>query len=69
MQTQKKTMPKNFRAPCIGGCGREVVPTLSAECRKCRRARLRAGQKRIHRKAVDARSATQRRRHVKVSEL
>jgi len=39
-------MKKKMRMLCIGGCGREVVKKLSAECRKCRRARIHAGLKR-----------------------
>lgn len=36
-----------LRQPCIGGCGRWVLPILSAECRKCRRQRIHAGRKRV----------------------
>ena len=36
-----------MRQTCIGNCGRMVLPTLGAECRKCRKKRLHAGLKRI----------------------
>lgn len=35
------------RAKCIGGCGRDVLIKVGAECRKCRRARVLAGKRRI----------------------
>lgn len=34
------------RVPCLGGCGTMVIPSLG-ECRKCRKARLRAGAKHV----------------------
>lgn len=37
---------KSFRVSCSGGCGRQVFRKIG-ECRKCRRARLHEGQKRI----------------------
>ena len=37
-------IPRPFsRRPCIGGCGRFVLKSLGAECRKCRKARLHKG--------------------------
>lgn len=34
---------------CIGNCGRFVISNVSAECRKCRRKRLRVNLKRTKR--------------------
>ena len=42
--TQKNKIPAHLlRKPCMGGCGTEVLVSLGAECRKCRRARLHKG--------------------------
>ena len=35
------------REKCIGNCGRMVLSALGSECRKCKKARLRAGLKNI----------------------
>lgn len=39
---------KSLRQTCIGGCGRQVLVKLGAECRKCRRKRILIGKRRIH---------------------
>jgi hypothetical protein len=41
-----KLISKNYRVPCLGGCG-QMVKRDAMECRKCRRARLHAGLKKI----------------------
>lgn len=53
------------RMKCIGGCGREVLPKLGAECRKCRRRRVHAGQKRMLRvKRGTAPGGGERKKHL-----
>lgn len=37
---------RNLRVPCLGGCG-ELVLKKIGECRKCRRARVLQGKRRI----------------------
>ena len=47
-----KIIPKNVvavRIPCVHGYGRQVLSALGAECRKCKKKRLRAGLKHRHR--------------------
>jgi len=45
VQIPAKKKIKNFRSPCFGGCGKLVISKVSAECRNCRRKRLRARDK------------------------
>lgn len=45
-----------YRIPCMGGCGRLVIKKKGAECRKCRKIRLHAGQKLIKRHEKEARA-------------
>ena len=42
-------MNNQMRRRCIGGCGREVLTHRGAECRKCSKKRIHAGQQHLAR--------------------